>query len=75
VVERYRVIDNGANLLAHVTVTDSKIFTTSWSGTITYARNRNNQIPGEERCAENNKDAATGGDYPIPMAKPGEPRY
>jgi hypothetical protein len=76
VVERYRVIDGGAALLAHVTVEDPKIFTTSWSGTITFNRNRNNQIPGEERCAENNKDAATGSDYSaIPMARPDEPRY
>jgi hypothetical protein len=75
VVERYRISDDGMSLVAHVTVEDPKIFTTAWQGTVTYTKNRNNNIPGEERCAENNKDAATGADYPIPMARPDEPRY
>ena len=67
VVERYRIIDGGNALLAHVTVEDPDTFTTAWSGTITYNRNRNTRVISEEICAENNKDAATGEDYPIPI--------
>ena len=68
VVERYRVSDDGASLVAHVTVTDPTMFHMPWTGTITYSRRPNATTIEEVRCAENNKDAATGDDYPIPMA-------
>lgn len=68
VVERYRISDDGRSLVAHVTVTDPAMFHLPWSGTVTYALRPNATVIEEMRCAENNKDAATGEDYPIPTA-------
>jgi hypothetical protein len=67
VVERYRVADDTRSLVAHVTVDDSNMFLLPWTGTITYALRANAVSIEEVRCAENNKDAATGADYPIPI--------
>jgi len=68
VVERYRVSEDGRLLIAHVTVTDPSMFHLPWSGTVTYARRPNATSIEEMRCAENNRDAMTGEDYPIPVA-------
>jgi hypothetical protein len=68
VVERYRVSGDGNALVAHITVSDPKMFHKPWSGMITYSLRRNANSLAETRCAENNKDAATGEDYPIPIA-------
>jgi hypothetical protein len=68
VVERYRISKEGNALIAHVTVSDPNMFHLPWSGTITYSHRSNPVSLQEVRCAENNKDAATGDDYPIPTA-------
>jgi hypothetical protein len=68
VVERYRISDDGRSLVAHVTVTDPEMFVAPWSGRITYSLRANAMSIEEMICAENNKDAATGEDYPIPTA-------
>jgi hypothetical protein len=68
VVERYRISEDRKALVAHVTVSDPNMFYLPWSGTITYSLRANATSIAENRCAENNKDAATGEDYPIPIA-------
>jgi hypothetical protein len=68
VVERYRISEDGNFLVAHVSVEDPSMFRVPWSGTITYRRRAGVDRIEEVRCAENNKDAATGDDYPIPVA-------
>jgi hypothetical protein len=68
VVERYQIDEGGKALSVHVTVSDPNMFHMPWSGTITYSRRANATSIIETRCAENNKDAATGEDYPIPIA-------
>ena len=67
VVERYRMSDDGSSLIAHITVEDPAMFTRSWSGTITYGRRTGMTKIEEVRCAENNRSAETGEDYPIPV--------
>jgi len=68
VVERYRVNDDGNALIVQITVSDPIMYHLPWSGMITYSLRRNAMSLAETRCAENNKDAATGEDYPIPIA-------
>jgi hypothetical protein len=68
VVERFRIDESGNALRVHVTVSDPSMFYRPWSGSITYSRRPNAASITETRCAENNRDAATGEDYPIPTA-------
>ncbi len=68
VVERYRIGEDGNRLVAHVTVNDPDMFHKPWSGTITYSLRGSATRLAETRCAENNKDAATGEDFAIPIA-------
>lgn len=68
VVERYRISDDGSSMVAHISVSDPTMFHLPWSATITYSLRANAEGLPEVRCAENNKDAASGADYPIPMA-------
>jgi hypothetical protein len=71
VVERYHLRD--ANTLEVLfTVDDPGAFTTPWSAIAIYRRDRTTTEPyAEVVCAENNRDAATGGQslYPIPIAQ------
>ncbi len=68
VVERYRFVDGGSGLEVRFTVTDPGAFTAPWSAVVHY-RNLGEQAQfGEVICAENNKDASSGDDYPVPMA-------
>ncbi len=54
VVERYRLIDDGANLEVDVYVEDPNVFKTSWSMTVEYY---SDDVPLREApCAENNRD-------------------
>jgi hypothetical protein len=66
VVERYKMIDGGRNMEVTFTVDDPNTFTQPWSAIVHYRRG-NAQIE-EIVCAENNKYAQTGKDYPIPVA-------
>jgi hypothetical protein len=66
VIERYKLLPDGKTLVVDFTVEDPETFTTAWSARATYKRGKG---PVEEIvCAENNKNASTGEDYPIPMA-------
>jgi hypothetical protein len=70
VVERYRIVDGGNTLEVHFTVTDPGTFTVPWSAVVAVVHYRNlgeNAQFNEIVCAENNKDASTGRDYPVPM--------
>lgn len=54
VVERYRLIEDGANLEVEVYVEDPNVFKTSWSMTVEYY---SDDVPLREApCAENNRD-------------------
>ena len=66
VVERYH-ISKGGRLQVDFTVTDPNHFTIPWSATQHYVSGR---TPWEEViCAENNRDARTGGEYVgVPIA-------
>jgi len=64
VVERYRMIEDGAALETRVTVDDPGTFTAPWTGVQRYDRSRRTEWE-EIRCAENPKDI-DGGEYPIP---------
>jgi hypothetical protein len=65
VVEKYRLDPDGEGLTVMVMVEDPETFTTPWYARATYSRARG---PIEEViCAENNKNASTGLDYPVPM--------
>ena len=66
-IERYRMINEGDALLAHVTVEDHNSFTAVWSGSITYNRSTHVTVSEEEVCAENNRDPITNEIYPIPI--------
>jgi hypothetical protein len=66
VVERYKMIDGGRNMEVTFTVTDPKAFTQPWSAKVHYRRG--NAAIEEIVCAENNKNAATNEDYPVPVA-------
>ena len=68
VVERYHLRNPDA-LEVLFTVEDPGAFTTPWSATATYRKDRSTSEPYTEFvCAENNRDAS-GGLYPIPMAQ------
>ena len=67
VVERYRVIDGGSKLEVQFTVTDPGAFTAPWTAKVHYRNLGENAQFNEVICAENNKDASTGVDYPVPM--------
>lgn len=54
VVERYRLIDDGANLEVDVYVEDPNVFQTSWSMTVEYYSD--DVKLREAPCAENNRD-------------------
>ena len=64
VVERYRVIENGAKLRAEFHVTDPGAFTQPWTGYMDYNRNARGGID-EQACAENPRDRPDT-EYPIP---------
>ncbi len=68
VVERYRIVDGGNRLEVHFTVSDPGTFTVPWSAMVHYRILGESVQFNEVVCAENNKDASTGRDYPIPMA-------
>jgi hypothetical protein len=69
VVERYH-LRNPDTLEVLFTVEDPGAFTTPWSAIATYRKDRSTSEPYTEVvCAENNRDASTGGLYPIPMAQ------
>jgi hypothetical protein len=69
VVERYH-LRNSDTLEVLFTVEDPGAFTTPWSAIATYRRDRSTSEPyAEVVCAENNRDASTGGLYPIPIAQ------
>jgi hypothetical protein len=67
VVERYTLAPDGKTMTVEFKVEDPETFTSVWGARATYRR-----VPGpleEIVCAENNKNASTGGDYPIPVAQ------
>jgi len=66
VVERYRMIDGGRRMEVHFFVEDPNAFTQPWSAVVHYRRG----VASIEEiiCSENNKNASTNDDYPIPMA-------
>jgi len=66
VIERYRMVDNGQRLQVTFTVDDPKTFTKPWTAIVNYRRMA--QQFDEIVCAENNKNASTGQDYPVPTA-------
>ena len=66
VVERYKMIDGGRTLEVHFTVEDPKAFNEPWSAIVHYRRGVANIE--EIICAENNKNASTNDDYPVPMS-------
>ncbi len=67
VVERYRLINEGKQMEVVFTVTDAKAFTAPWTARMVYGRSPATEI-AEEACAENNIDAVTKEQYPIPEA-------
>jgi hypothetical protein len=69
VVERYH-LRNPDTLEVLLTVDDPGAFTTPWSAIASYRKDRSTSEPYiEVACAENNRDEATGGLYPMPVAK------
>jgi hypothetical protein len=66
VVERYRVIEDGAALRLNFMVEDLGAFTAPWYGQATYGEQRG--PINEVVCAENNRDITNGldGEYPVP---------
>lgn len=70
VVERYRILDDGHTLEVKFNVTDPGTFTQPWNAIIHYGLQAPRVKFDEIVCAENNKDASTGLDYPVPMADP-----
>jgi hypothetical protein len=68
VVERYRIVDGGNTLEVRFTVTDPGAFTVPWSAVVHYRKLGEDAHFDEVVCAENNKDASTGLDYPVPIA-------
>ncbi len=65
VVERYRPINGRRQMEVVFTVTDAKAFTTPWTARMVYGRSPAPELT-EEACAENNIDAVTKEQYPIP---------
>jgi hypothetical protein len=66
IIERYHLVNGGKGLRVDFTVEDPVMFNMAWSAKANYTRTRG---PVEEIiCAENNKDATTGKDYPVPIA-------
>jgi hypothetical protein len=65
VVERYRMLPDGQHMEVTFTVEDPATFNMPWGGRALYERD--GIYLEEVVCAENNKDASTGLDYPIPM--------
>jgi len=70
VVERYRLIDDGQTLQVQFNVSDPGAYTQPWSAIVHYGLQPARVEFTEVVCAENNKDASTGLDYPVPMADP-----
>jgi hypothetical protein len=69
VVERYH-LRNPDTLEVLFTVDDPGAFTTPWSAIATYRKDRSTSEPYiEVVCAENNRNEATGGLYPMPVAE------
>ena len=66
VVERYTFDPESGNIVVAFTVEDPETFNMAWSGRATYRSTEG--VINEIICAENNKDAMTGKDYPIPVA-------
>ena len=66
IVERYILAPDGQAMTVEFTVEDPETFNMAWSGQVRYRRI--NAPIQEDICAENNKDASTGKDYPIPIA-------
>ena len=67
VIERYTIAPDRSMITADVSVEDPETFNMGW-----YARATYRSTPGavqEVVCAENNKNASTGQDYPIPKAE------
>jgi hypothetical protein len=70
VVERYRIVDGGNTLEVKFNVSDPGAFTQPWNAIVHYRNLGERAEFTEVVCSENNKDASTGGDYPVPMADP-----
>jgi len=68
VVEKYRIMEGGRMMEVLFTVEDPGAFTRPWSAVVHYRRLGANAQFNEVVCAENNKDASTGRDFPIPLA-------
>jgi hypothetical protein len=69
VVERYTIAPDGRTMTVTLNVEDPDTFTTPWSARVTYRRVAiEGHVIAERICSENNKDASTGRDYPIPMS-------
>jgi hypothetical protein len=69
VVERYTIAPDGRTMTVNLTVEDPDTFTTPWSARVTYRRVAiEGNVIAERICSENNKDASTGKDYPVPMS-------
>jgi hypothetical protein len=66
VIERYTMAPDRRTMTVSFTVEDPETFTTVWGARATYRRG--NAIPTEIICAENNKNASTGQNYPIPTS-------
>jgi hypothetical protein len=73
VEERYRLINNGTQLEVGIYIEDPNTFHRPFKTRMVYNRNNAAGLV-EEICAENNR-LPTEGDYAIPVARPGEPRY
>lgn len=67
VIERYRLIDENT-IEVLFTVEDAATFNEPWASIVHYRRQGPNAKIAEVVCAENNKQASTGEDYPIPIA-------
>ena len=65
-VEHYRMIDDQKTMEVTFTVDDPATFTKPWTAIVHYRRGP--AAIEEIICAENNKNAATGKDYPIPVS-------
>jgi hypothetical protein len=66
VVERYTLAADGRSMVVDIQVEDPETFNMVWGARATYRR-----VAGpmdEIICAENNKNASTGEDYPVPVA-------
>lgn len=66
VVERYRVIDDGAGMEVQFHVSDTGAFTMPWSAQVRYRNIPAQDVLLEVICAENNFDVVTKEMFPIP---------